>query len=156
MQILESMCGLSVAIDCTTVHRFICAMDHARAWPIAGELFASACAAVGMTQLCRAQHADAAKLPAEQRALYGRVRVCCESGFVLRGWANGRDDGAHLAACCNAMLAAYAHAAPVQLVRAGHLLAAMTECGPTTMCTLFLLPMCKCTCCALACCCCIH
>ena len=140
MQILESMCELNVAIDCITVHRFISAMDHARAWPIAAELFAGTCAAVGMTQLCRAQHADPARLSAELRALCVRVRVCCESGSLWRGGAHGRDDGAHMAACCNAMLAAYAHAAPVQLDLAGHLLAAMTECGPTTMYTLILPP----------------
>ena len=134
MQILESMCALDVVIDCSTVYRFICTMRSAHAWVFAEELFASACVAVGVPAL--AHRADPSSMSQDLRALCHRVRVCCESGMVLPGRQLQSQDESHMefAPCCDAMLALYAHAAPVQVDRASFLIAAMARCGSSQCC----------------------
>ena len=130
VQILESMCKLDVAIDCSVVYRFVCVTGSARAWAIAEELFASACAAVGMPALCVPRRADLSSMSPDLRALCDRVRVCCESELVLPRRQLERQDGDYMefAPCCDAMLAVYAHATPVQVDRARFLITAMVRC----------------------------
>ena len=51
---------------------------------------------------------------------------------LQRGSSSMRSKDSPLRVCCNAMLSAYAHSAPVQALRAQHVLSAMLRCAPVT------------------------